>query len=224
MRGLGADGLYWDEMDGVDFRAPRITAARSDDATCGDEDAGRLGARRGLVNLLSDAIKAEYADAAGRVLGNVPPTTRRCPARPDLRMVEAQEGVPWGPMAHLTTPLAYVGNRPDFAIARAKIDEGLLPITTGLAVEHELVARLFPFTPEYLQPGTLRGHERILTTESGTHGWRNCAGAVAAYRYDAAGREHRADWRLKRKQGGAYVRVRLASGEAAVLECARDGH
>ncbi len=224
MGGLGADGLYWDEMDGVDFRLPRVTTSRSDGRTCALDATGRVATELGLVNLLSDAVKAEYADAAGLVLGNVPPTTRRFTARPDLRMVEAEDDEPWGPMAHLTTPLAYVGNRRDFAIVRAKIDEGLLPIGARLDVDHDLVARLFPFTPEHLQPGTLRGRERIVTTESGTHGWRDCAGRVDAYRYDAAGREHRAAFREKRKRGGAYVRVRLAGGEAAVLECARAAH
>jgi hypothetical protein len=124
-------------------------------------------------------------------------------------------------MAHLTTPLAYVGNRRDFAIVRAKIDEGLLAASARLDVEHDLVARLFPFTPEYLQPGTLRGHERIVTTESGTHGWRTCAGRVRAFRYDVAGREHPADWRGKRRHGGVYLRVHLTPGEAAVVECER---
>lgn len=87
--------------------------------------------------------------------------------------------------------------------------------------EHDLVDRLFPFTPESLQPGTLRGRERIVTTEGGTHGWRDCPGAVHAFRYDATGREHAADWRVKRRRGGAFLRVRLAAGEAAILECER---
>ncbi len=222
MRELGADGLYWDEMDGVDYRVPRFTTGRPDGRTCARDDIFDS-VPVGLVNLLSETVKLEYA-GAGMVLGNVPPTTRRFDARADLRMVEAEDGEPWGPMAHLTTPLAYVGNRRDFAIARAKIDEGLLPVTARLDLEHDLTARLFPFTPEHLQPGTLRGRERIVTTQSGTHGWRACPGEVATFRYDAGGREHRADWRIKRKRGGAYLRVRLADGEAAVVECARDGH
>ncbi len=219
MRGLGADGLYWDEMDGVDFRAARVTFGMPDGRSCAMSDIGTVGEPYGLVNLLSEAVKLEYA-GTGLVLGNTPPTTRRFTDRPDLRMVEAQdERAPWGPMAHLTTPLAYVGNRRDFASARAKIDEGLLPVTSALDVEHDLTARLFPFTPEYLQPGTLRGRERIITTESGTHGWRRCAEPVRTFRYDDAGREHAAEWRVKRRHGGAFVRVRLAPGEAAVLEC-----
>src|SRR5262249_36962439 len=117
----------------------------------------------------------------------------------------------------------YVGNRADFATARARIDEGLLPIGISMNAEHDLFGRLFPFTPEYLQPGTLRGRERIVTTESGTHGWRDCPGAVHAFRYDASGREPAADWRVQRDAGGASVRVRLAAGEAAILEC-EQGH
>lgn len=219
MRGLGADGLYWDEMDGVDFRAPRATLGRSVTHGCAGMGIDAIGRPYALVNLLSEAAKLQYA-ATGFVLGNVPPTTRAFQTRPDLRMVEAQgDRAPWGPMAHLTTPLAFVGEHGDFATARAKIDEGLLPVTAGFDVAHDMTARLFPFTPEYLQPGTLRGRERIVTTEPGIHGWRRCDGDVRAFRYDAMGREHVADWRVKRLQGGAYARVRIEKGEAAILEC-----
>jgi hypothetical protein len=235
MRNLGADGLYWDEMDGVDFRAPRVTHGTWDGRSCALGDDGAVEAKLGLVNLLSDPAKLGYASNAGLVFGNVPPTTRQFRQRSALRMVETQQ-FDWGPMAHLTTPLAYVGQHTDFATVRARIDEGLLaagplrvadvPLAAGaqVDVDYDIAARMFPFTPEYLQPGTLRGRERIVTTESGTHGWRECPGAVAAFRYDAAGREHRADWRRKRKRGGVYVRVRLAAGEAAILECAREPH
>lgn len=222
MRGLGADGLYWDEMDGVDFRSPRLTTRAWDGHTCALADDGTVEMKLGLVNLLSDAVKERWADA-GLTLGNVPPTTRRFTARADLRMVEAESAAePWGPMAHLTTPLAYVGNRRDFAAVREKVDEGLLPIGARLDLEHDAAARLFPFTPEYLQPGTLRGRERIVTTEAGTHGWRDCGGAVRAFRYDGDGRERIAEsWHVKRRRGGAFVRVTLAPGELAILECAR---
>ncbi|OQY67570.1 MAG: hypothetical protein B6D46_05970 [Polyangiaceae bacterium UTPRO1] len=220
---LGADGLYWDEMDGVDFRAPRLTIGTWDGNTCILGDDGAVAVQVGLANLLSQSAKLGYAAAAGSagvVLGNVPPTTRAFQDRSDLRMVEAQgDRAPWGPMAHLTTPLAYVGDRGDFATARAKIDEGLVPVTSGFDVAHDMTARLFPFTPEYLQPGTLRARERIVTTQAGTHGWQACAGDVRAFRYDAVGREHVADWRVKRRAGGAYVRVRLGGGEAAIIEC-----
>ena len=244
MRALGGDGLYWDEMDGVDFRAPRVTTGTWDGASCTLGDDGTVEAKLGLVNLLSESAKLGYARAAGFVFGNVPPTTRRFLQRSDLRMVETQQ-FDWGGMAHLTTPLAYLGQHTDFANVRARIDEGLLaagPLRiadvpgrrvdgdarvdgdTSVDVDHDILARMFPFTPEHLQPGTLRGRERIITTEGGTHGWRACAGAVRAFRYDASGRSHDADWHVKRVRGGAYVRVRLAAGEAAIVECEPEQH
>jgi hypothetical protein len=214
-----------------------VTHGTWDGRSCALGDDGAVEAKLGLVNLLSEPAKLGYASnagQAGRVFGNVPPTTRQFTQRADLRMVETQQFA-WGPMAHLTTPLAYVGQKTDFATVRTRIDEGLLtagplrladvPVAGArVDVDHDIVARMFPFTPEHLQPGTLRGRERIVTTQSGTHGWRACPGEVTTFRYDAGGREHRADWRIKRKRGGAYLRVRLADGEAAVVECARDGH
>jgi hypothetical protein len=220
MRGLGADGVYWDEMDGVDFREPRLTSTRSDGHSCVLADDGTVRAKIGLVNLLSEPVKLEYAEQ-GMVLGNVPPTTRRFTDRPDLRMVEAHHAESWAPFAHLTTPIGYVGDRRDWPTVLQKIDEGLLVAGIGLDVPYDILARMFPFTPEYLQPGTLRGRERIVTTRAGVHGWRDCPGAVRAFRYDDAGHEHTASWRVKRNHGGAFVRVALAKGEAAVIECAR---
>ena len=139
MRDLGADGLYWDEMDGVDYRVPRVTTSAWDGHSCTLGDDGAVEAKLGLVNLLSDTAKLASAAAAGFVLGNVPPTTRAFTERADLRMVEAEDFEPYGPMAHLTTPLAYVGNRRDFAIVRAKIDEGLLVAGARFDVDHEIV-------------------------------------------------------------------------------------
>ncbi|HEY2389515.1 MAG TPA: hypothetical protein VGK30_21375 [Candidatus Binatia bacterium] len=220
MRALGADGVYWDEMDGVDFREPRFTSSRWDGRSCVLADDGTVRAKIGLVNLLSEPVKLEYADQ-GMVLGNVPPTTRRFTDRADLRMVEAHHAESWAPFAHLTTPIGYVGIRRDWATVVQKIDEGLLVAGIGLDVPYDILARMFPLTPEYIQPGTLRGRERIVTTRSAIHGWRDCAGAVRAFRYDDAGHEHTASWRVKRRHGGAFVRVSLGMGEVAVIECDR---
>jgi hypothetical protein len=174
------------------------------------------------VNLLSEEAKLGYAAAAEVVLGNMPPTTRRFQTRPDLRMVEAHHGASWAPFAHLATPLGYIGGeRRDWAMVVETIEQGLLPAGTRLDYDYDLPARLFPFTPEYLEPGTLDGRERIVTTRSGTHGWRGEDGPVRAYRYDAGGREHAASWHIKHRPGGVFARVRLAPGEVALLERAR---
>jgi hypothetical protein len=217
MRELGADGLYWDEMDGVDYREPRLTTSEWDGRSCVLGEDGAVRAKLGLVNLLSEAAKLGYADE-GIVLGNVPPTTRRFTQRADLRMVEAGEFQPWSPMAHLTTPLAYIGNRVDWAMVLAKIDEGLLVVGARIDYEHEIVARLFPFTPEYLQPGTLRGRERIITTQSGTHGWIRSGVPPQMFRYDSQGKQHPASWHFKERHGGVFIRIRLAPGEVGVIE------
>ncbi len=220
MRELGADGVYWDEMDGVDFRAPRATSSRWDGRSCVLGADGSVQAKVGLVNLLSEPVKLEYADA-GMVLGNVPPTTRRFTDRADLRMVEAHHAESWAAFAQLSSPLGYTGDRADWAMVLQKIDEGLLVAGSRLDYSYDILARMFPLTPEYIQPGTLRGRERIVTTRAGIHGWRSCPGAVHAFRYDRVGHEHPAPWHVKRRHGGAFLRVDIAVGEAAVIECHR---
>jgi hypothetical protein len=209
MRDLGADGLYWDEMDAVDYTAPRVTHATWDGRSCAAEDAPV-----GLANLLSDDVKVALVRATP-VLGNSPPTTRRLQRR--LAMIEGQHNRVWGAFAHLSTPLAYIGGRRDFGAVVEQVDAGLLVAATKLDYAWD-APRLFPFTPEYIQPGTLRGRERIVTTRSGTHGWLDGARAVRAFRYDTDGREHRARWHVKRRGRAVLVRVRLAVHELAVLE------
>ncbi len=221
MRALGADGLYWDEMDGVDYGAPRMTTARWDGHTCLLDADGTVRKRVGLVNLLSDEAKLTYA--RGRfVLGNTPPTTRAFQRGGPVRMVEAQHNSGWSAFTQLSDPLGYIGARTDWQTVVEKLGEGLLVAGTRFDYAYDLPARLFPFTPEYLQPGTLRGRERIVTITSGTHGWPDAGSdAIAAYRYDASGREHVASWHVKRRGAAVLVHVALAPGEAAVLERAR---
>jgi len=217
MRALGGDGLYWDEMDGVDYARPRFTTDAWDGRSCVLDDAGRVRMKVALVNLLSDEVKLGYA-REGFVLGNMPPTTRRFQGGPSVRMVEAQHNDVWGAFAHLTTPLGYVGDSDDWATVRAKIEEGLLVAGMRLESASDLPARMFPFTPEYLEGGTLRGRERIITTRSGTHGWAGRPGRLRAFRYDAQGKEHAADWPMEEHSGGVFVRVHLGADEAAVIE------
>ncbi|MCW5890551.1 MAG: hypothetical protein KIT14_08365 [bacterium] len=216
MDALGGDGLYWDEIDGIDYGRPRLTTSRWDGRSCLADAAGRVTARVGLANLLSDDLKV--ALARGRfVLGNGPPTTRRLQPGA-LRLVEMQHGRDWDALAHLTSPLGYLGGARDFTAVTALLARGLLPAGTRLDYDWQLAGRLFPFTPEAIRPGTLRGRERLVTVRSGTHGWPSRTGAVRAFRFDAAGREHRAAWRVRYRDGAAWVRVRLAPHEVAVIE------
>jgi hypothetical protein len=218
MHALGADGLYWDEIDAVDFGRPRLTERAWDKRTCRLGADGSVEKPVGLVNLLSEPAKLGYARAGGFVLGNGPPTMRAFQDRTDPHMIEAQHNDTWGAFAHLGTPLGYISARTDWDIVLAKIDEGLLIAGIPLGYPHDIVARMYPFTPEYIQGGTLRGRERIVTTRSGLHGWTSGTEPVKILRYDANGKEHEATWKVEEKDGGVFVRVELGPREAAVIE------
>jgi hypothetical protein len=218
MHALGADGLYWDEIDAVDFSRPRLTERTWDKRTCRLGPDGGVEQKLGLVNLLSESVKLDYARAGGFVLGNGPSTMRPFQDRPDPHMIEAQHNDTWGAFAHLDTPLGYISARTGWDIVLAKIDEGLLIAGIPLGYPHDIVARMFPFTPEYIQAGTLRGRERIVTTRSGLHGWASGTGPVKILRYDANGKEHEAAWKVEEKDGGVFVRVELGPREAAIIE------
>ena len=217
-RALGADGLYWDEMEGVDYGGPHLTAAPWDGRTCRLGEDGAVQARVGATNLLSAPFLAQVADGAGMLFANGPPTLRATQQRADLRMVEAQHNDVWGAYAQLTTPIGYIGGGRDVATLAAKIDEGLLVAGLALGEHADLLAHLFPFTPEYLQPGTLRGRERIVTTESGTHGWLEGGGTARGWRYGRDGTLAPAPWRVKQRHGALLVRVRLRPGEIGIVE------
>jgi len=218
MRKTGADGLYWDEMEGVDYGGPHVTSRPWDGRSCLLAADGSVRARVGLTDLLSAPLLARIARGAGPMLANGPPTLGATQARPDLRMVEAQHNDVWGAYAQLTTPIGYIGGGRDVATLAAKIDEGLLLAGLALGEHADLLARLFPFTPEYVQQGTLRGRERIVTTESGTHGWLDGGETAGAWRYGRDGVLVPAPWHVKRRHGALLVRVRLGQGEIGVIE------
>jgi hypothetical protein len=216
-KSLGADGIYWDEMTTASYGGPEITFDRWDRRSCTLAHDGEIRKRVGVTNLLSDAVNMSYAEAAGMLLGNSPPTTRGFQQRPDLRMVEAQHNGEWGSFAHLTTPIGFIGSRTDWDTVLEKLGEGVLTATSGLANPSDISARMYPITPDYIQSGTIHGEERIITIQSGAHGWRN-GGEVKAFRYDRSGTEHPADWRIRRERGAVLVDVQLGPREAAVIE------
>jgi hypothetical protein len=218
MLALGADGLYWDELDGVDFNGPRVTYDRWDARTCQLRPDGAIQRPVALVNLLSAPVKLAYARAGGFVLGNGPPTTRGSLENTAVRMIEAQHNNEWGAHAQVATPLGYISSKRDWDMVLDKIKEGLLLAGIPLDYPNDIVAHFFPFTPEYIQAGTLRGHERIITTQSGLHGWTSAPGAVRLFRYDASGKEHEASWPVESKDGAVHVRVELAPREVGVIE------
>src|SRR5262249_8580608 len=126
MRASGADGLYWDEMEGVDYGGPHVTSRPRDGRSCLLAADGSVRERVALTNLLSAPRLVRIARAAGPLLANGPPTLRATQTRADLRMVEAQHNDIWGAYAQLTTPIGYVGGGRDVATLATKIDEGLL--------------------------------------------------------------------------------------------------
>ena len=219
MHSLGADGLYWDEIDETDFRAPRVTTGAWDNRTCMLSADGGVQQKVGLVNLLSAEAKRGYA-SHGLVLGNGPATTSGWRQSAEIRMIESFHDPSWVTFAHLCTPLGYVGftDRSWDTVLRT-VEAGLLVAGGRLDYDYDVLARMFPFTPRYLDAGTLWGEERVVTTRSGALRWRTSCPAVRAFRYDGDGKEHAATWTTTHDEDVVRVDIDLAPREMAVIEC-----
>ncbi len=220
---LGADGLYWDEMECTGYGAPLVTFNRHDGCSCVlDPASWRVAHLAGVTTLLGESHRLAVIDLVrsrgGVILGNGPPCTRELLGRKVQRMVETQHNETWCYQGNLDTPLGYAGSRTDFGNWVRALNQATLLVGNRCDYGHEISPLAFPFTPMELHRGYLLGRERILTVHDGAYGWPREAPLVLAHRFDRDGRRLPGDWATRYRAGECRTEVTLAEGEAAVLE------
>ena len=100
----------------------------------------------------------------------------------------------------------------------AKLDLGSLYFWYRHSMDHKtLVEHMYPITLESAYPGTIRGEERIVTKNSGIHGWRGDKGLHVVYLYDARGFLIRNNFVSTADGAGVRTELKLKKDESAAV-------
>ncbi len=219
---IGADGIYWDEMEAVAYGSPLITHGIPDGHSCIiDPETYTVDHQVGITQLLGEGQRLAVIDKVramgGELMGNGPPFTRAMLERKVQRMVEVQHNDVWCYEGNLDTPLGYASSRMDFGNFVRGVDLATLLVGTRYTYEHEVSPHLFPFTPIELHRGYLLGQERIIVTHSGNYGWPGERCLARVLRFDTEGKIIENDF-VTTVGDEARTKVELAEGEMIILE------
>ncbi|MHB8995647.1 MAG: hypothetical protein ACYC63_10385 [Armatimonadota bacterium] len=222
---IGADGVYWDEMDMI---SSKYTYDRWDGYSAELDDQYRIKAKRSFVHLLSLPAKAELIkyifDTGGLLIGNSAPTSETMTKLHFPRFVETASE--WYPArAHLYTPISLgdhltIKTFPDLLRdIREKLMWGSVYYYYSSPKQPypTITQHMFPFTPVELHRGWLVGKERVLTAVPGTFTLGDAA-PVAIYWYDADGKLTEKQGEQRVEKGKRLVRLALEDKEMAVIE------
>ncbi|RJQ49226.1 MAG: hypothetical protein C4530_23575 [Desulfobacteraceae bacterium] len=171
--GLGADGIYWDEMSAATGDA-RYTYSEFDGFTADiDPEMQTINRLKGLVSLLSSDYKVAQVkrliDREKVVHANSAPETIAQNLLPITRMVETTTSAARVKELHLTTPYSYTWAPFTMDQFLDRLFKGGLCFRPGK--ESPFIGRSYPVTPEYLGSGYMLGKNRIVTGVSGAYGW-----------------------------------------------------
>jgi len=222
MDDLRADGLYWDEMENIEYGRPLITYNCGDGYSCLLDDKA-LGIKQeiGLTTILGERFRLAVIDLVkaegGTILGNGPVATTRLLGARIPRMIEIQHNDVWCFEGDLQSPLGYSGSRIDFGNWVRAIRLGKLLVGTRYDYNHELSRYVFPFTPVELHSGYLLGKERIVTIHSGLYGWVGEKNLVRVAHFNRDGVIANTEFTTS-IGSEARTKVDLDEGEVAVLE------
>lgn len=221
MADIGADGLYWDEMENVAYGYPLLTHNQWDGHSCTLTDDYRIAQKVGITTLLGEGHRLAVIDRVrargGTLMGNGPPTTRAILDRHVQRMVEVQHNDYWCYQGHLDTPLGYASSQMEFSNITRALAMATLLVGTRLDYEHEISRYLFPITPIELHHGYILGRERLVTMHSGRYGWPGETVECMVHYFGSDGKL-RESVKATAGPGDARIDIQLAEGEVAVVE------
>ncbi|MBM3498356.1 MAG: hypothetical protein FJX74_06760 [Armatimonadetes bacterium] len=219
---IGADGLYWDEMENVAFGYPLLTYAQPDGRSCLlDPATYTVKQQVGVTTLLGAEHRAGVVERVrakgGFVMGNGPTAVRRLLDLHVQRMVEIQHNDVWCYEGNLDSPLGYGSGELGFSNVVRGLGMATLLVGTRLDYPFDFSRYTFPFTPVELHHGYLLGKERIITMHSGAYAWPGETAKALVHLFAA-------DGALRATEGPVSVSpearatVELAEGEVAVIE------
>lgn len=219
---IGADGVYWDEMECVSYGGPLIAHDMQDSYSCMlDPETYTVDHQIGVTTLLGEGHRLAVIDRVrskgGFLMGNGPTSTGDLLAKQVQRMVEIQHNDTWCYEGNLDTPLGYASGRMDFGNFVRGVNLATLLVGTRYTYEHEIEPHMFPFTPIELHAGYLLGEERIIATHSGNYGWPGEQCLARVLHFDTEGKMTDKDFPTT-IGAEARTKVDLAEGEMIVLE------
>ncbi len=219
---IGADGIYWDEMEAVAYGSSLITHGIPDGHSCIiDPETYTVDHQVGVTTLLGEGHRLAVIDKVramgGELMGNGPAFTRAMLERQVQRMVEVQHNDVWCYEGNLDTPLGYASSRMDFGNFVRGVDLATLLVGTRYTYAHEVSPHLFPFTPIELHRGYMLGQERIIATHSGNYGWPGERVLVEPLVFDTEGMITAREFTTT-VGDEARTAVELAEGEMVILK------
>jgi hypothetical protein len=222
MDDIGADGLYWDEMENVAFGYPLLTYAQPDGRSCIlDPETHAVKQQVGITTLLGAEHRAAVVEKVrakgGFVMGNGPTAVRKLLDLHIQRMVEIQHNDVWCYEGNLDSPLGYGSSPLEFSNVTRALAMATLLVGTRLDYPSEFSRYTFPFTPIELHHGYLLGRERIITMHSGSYAWPNETVRATVRYFDRDGmiRATEGPLSISAKQP---AKIDLGEGEVAVIE------
>jgi hypothetical protein len=217
------DGIYWDEVEGMQFNVILYTNNMFDGHSCLlDPKTWRIQREVGIVPLLEHGFYREVTrivHGEGKILlGNGPTGFKTTLQDRVQRMTEIQHNDTYAFEGNLQTPLGYMSWSNSWDDFLNALRQAMLPaVCIATVLPHDISQHLFPFTPIELHSGYMLGKERIVATHSGNYGWAGQHSLVKVWHLDSNGKLTATDFATTLKSD-ARTSVDLKPKEAVVLE------
>lgn len=222
---LGLDGIYWDEVEGIEYGSPLVTYNMEDGNSCEiDMNNFTISRQYGVVPLLSKQHNlntiAAIKNNGGIVIGNGPALSKDILATHMPRFSESlHDGKVYEFESHISTPLGFMVECIGFSSFITVIKRGCIPIWQFWnSTEYPFIKYLWPLTVMEMHSGYFLAQERIITTHAGTYGWRGGNSLVQIYRFNTSGVQQGTVSYPTTIPGITTVISSLTDGEAVVLE------
>lgn len=221
-RGVFADGFFWGY--GGEYTYDRWDGHSADI----DPATHRLARKKGSVLLLSQEAMLQWCKKiwgkGGVVVANGVVPARTICAQPLIFDKEVTEGPD---VALLPTPVT-LGD-PSLCRDEASVYRDVLNklrwgnlyfyYNDPKELAHEsLPKRMYPITVQQVEPGCVRGPERIVTMRSDVYGWPGSKDLHRVYRYDSRGRRVDPDALTTADADSVRTQIVLGTSESAVIE------